>query len=104
VQAWAVAWSSRDVAQYFASYARTFKPDGMNKTAWQTQRKSRISKSKSIAVSLSDLNVKLHDERHASAIFLQDYRADSHHDKTRKALQLEKIDDAWLIVSEQSVK
>lgn len=104
IQAWAVAWSSRDVAQYFASYASVFKPVGMSKTAWQAQRKQRISKSSSIAVTLSDLNVKLRDDNHASASFLQDYRADLHRDVTHKILQLEKIDDTWLIVSEQTVK
>jgi hypothetical protein len=104
VHAWADAWSEQDVEQYFASYADTFKPVGMSKSAWQTQRKQRIGKPKEIAVSLSDLNVTLVDESHASASFTQNYRADNYRDETRKTLQLEKIDDVWLIVSEQAAK
>ncbi|NOU01070.1 MAG: outer membrane protein assembly factor BamE [Gallionella sp.] len=104
VQAWADAWSAKDAEQYFASYADSFKPSGMSKSAWQAQREARMSKSKSIAVALSDLKVKLSDDSHASATFVQNYRADSYQDKTRKILQLEKIDEAWLIVSEQLMK
>ena len=104
VQAWAEAWSAKDVEQYFASYADNFKPIGLSKNVWQAQRKTRISKPKSIAVTLSDLKIKLNDDSHANATFTQNYRADSYQDKTRKTLQLEKSDGAWLIVSEQSVK
>ncbi len=104
LQAWADAWSAKDVEQYLASYADTFKPVGMSKSAWQTQRKQRIGKPKEITVSLSDLNVTLVDESHASASFTQNYRADSYQDKTRKTLQLEKIDDVWSIISEQIIK
>lgn len=104
VQAWADAWSAKDAAQYFASYADGFKPIGMSKSAWQARREARMSKSKSITVTLSDLKIKAIDDNHASATFAQNYRADSYQDKSRKLLQLEKIDDAWLIVSEQVVK
>jgi hypothetical protein len=104
VQAWADAWSAKDAEQYFTSYADSFKPSGMSKSAWQAQREARMSKSKSIAVTLSDLKVKLSDDSHASATFVQHFRADAYQDKSQKILQLEKIDDAWLIVSEQVVK
>lgn len=104
VQAWAAAWSSRDVGQYFASYADSFKPKGMIKSVWQAQRKKRISKPSSITVTLSDLNIKLHDDSHASASFIQHYRADSHQDSTQKILQMEKVGDSWLIISERAVK
>jgi outer membrane protein assembly factor BamE (lipoprotein component of BamABCDE complex) len=104
MQAWADAWSAKDAEQYLASYADSFKPNGASKSAWQAQRKARISKPKSIAVTLSDVKIKLTDESHANATFTQNYRADSYQDKTRKKLQLEKIDGAWLIVSEQVVK
>jgi outer membrane protein assembly factor BamE len=104
VQAWADAWSAQDVEQYLTSYADNFKPSGLSKTIWLEQRKTRISKPKSIVVTLSDLKIKLNDDSHGSATFTQNYRADSYQDKTRKTLQLEKIYEAWLIVSEQVVK
>lgn len=104
LQAWADAWSAKDAEQYFASYADSFKPSGMSKSAWHARREAHMSKSKSITVTLSDLKIKAIDDNHASATFVQNYRADSYQDKSRKILQLEKIDDAWLIVSEQSAK
>jgi outer membrane protein assembly factor BamE len=104
VRHWADAWSARDVEKYLASYGASFKPSGMSKAAWEKQRKERIVKAGSIAVEVSDLNIKLRDERHASATFKQGYRSDTHQDNTRKTLQMEKVGDAWLIVSEQAAK
>lgn len=104
VQAWADAWSSQDTEQYFASYADTFKPGGISKAKWQAQRKQRISKPDAIEVTLKGIHVEMQDDSHASASFEQNYRADTYQDTTRKTLQLEKFDGAWLIVSEQVVK
>lgn len=101
VQSWVEAWSSRDMTKYLASYADTFKPSGMDKSGWEAQRRERIGKAKSIMVKVSDLNIKLHDDSHASATFNQDYRSDSYKDSTRKTLQLEKIGGVWLIAVEQ---
>lgn len=104
VQSWVAAWSSRDVAKYLASYADTFKPSGMGKTAWEAQRRERIGKAKSIMVEVRNLSIKLHDDNHASAAFKQDYRSDFYKDSTVKTLQFEKIGGVWLIVSEQVSK
>jgi outer membrane protein assembly factor BamE len=104
VKRWADAWSARDADKYLASYADGFKPGGMSKAAWEKQRRERIGKAHSIAVEVSDLSIKLRDESHASATFKQAYRSDIHQDNTRKTLQLEKVRDAWLIVSEQAAK
>ena len=105
VQAWAVAWSARDVEKYLASYAPEFKPaNGMNWDAWENQRRGRIAKVKTIKVELSDIKVSMPDESHASVNFMQNYRADSHEDVTRKTLELTKVGDAWLIVSEQAAE
>ena len=104
IKRWADAWSARDADKYLASYGAAFKPNGMSKAAWETQRKERIGKAGSIAVSVGELNIKLHDDSHASATFMQDYRSGSYKDRTRKTLLLEKVGDAWLIVAEQAVK
>jgi len=104
VKHWADVWSARDADSYLASYGASFKPNGMSKADWEKQRKERIGKASAIAVDVSDLNIKLRDERHASATFKQGYRSDFHQDSVRKTLQLEKVGDAWLIVSEQAAK
>ncbi len=100
VQAWASTWSARDVKQYFAAYAVFFKPDGMSHADWLAQREQRVGKAKSIAVTLSDVQVRVQDETHATASFKQDYRSDVYQDSVRKTLALEKVGDAWLIVAE----
>lgn len=104
VKQWAEAWSARDVAHYLSSYAISFKPAGMSRAKWETQRRERIGKANSIAVEVSDLKIKLRDGNHASATFNQAYRSDTHQDTMRKTLKLEKVGDAWLIVAEQAAK
>lgn len=100
IKHWVEAWSARDVAQYLSSYTANFKPAGVSRAKWEAQRKERIGKAGSIAVEVSDLKIKLRDDSHASVAFKQDYRSDTHQDSMRKALQLEKVGDVWLIASE----
>ena len=105
VQVWAAAWSARDVEKYLAVYAPEFKPaSGMSRTAWEAQRRDRIAKAKTIKVELSDIKVNIQDENRASVTFKQSYRANNHEDVTHKTLELEKVGDAWLIVSEQAAE
>lgn len=104
VQAWAAAWSSRNVRSYLAAYAPEYKPKGMSREAWETQRLDRISRPKSIEVVLGDIRVTMQDDRHATVTFRQDYRSDRYRDSMRKLLKLEKAGDAWLIVDEQAEK
>jgi outer membrane protein assembly factor BamE len=104
VQGWAAAWSARDSKQYLAAYAPSFHPAGMSRAAWLKQRTERFANAHAIAVSIGDMVVKAQDDTHATATFVQDYRSDTHHDSTRKTVQLEKIAGAWLIVSEQTEK
>lgn len=104
VKRWADTWSARDTDKYLASYGTAFKPKEMSKAAWEKQRKERIGKAHSIAVKVSELQIKLHDDSHASATFMQDYRSDSYKDSARKTLLLEKTGDVWFIVAEQASK
>ena len=105
VLAWAAVWSARNVEKYLASYAPEFKPaNGMSRAAWAAQRSGRIARARAIKVDLSDINVDMQGENLASASFRQNYRADNQTDVMRKTLELEKIGDAWLIVSEHATK
>ncbi|MDO8466265.1 MAG: outer membrane protein assembly factor BamE [Gallionella sp.] len=100
----AEAWSARDADKYLDGYGSAFKPAGMSKEAWEMQLREGIGKGCPIAVKVSELKIKLHDDSHASATFIQDCRSDSHKGSTRKTLLLEKIGNAWLIVAEQAAK
>lgn len=104
IKRWSEAWAARDVGQYLSSYGVNFKPAGMSRAKWEAQRKERIGKAASIEVNLSELDIKMKDDSHATATFRQDYRSDSYKDSTRKTLKLEKAGGAWLIVAEQAAK
>src|SRR5688500_9285405 len=51
IEAWAKAWSAKDVKGYLAAYAPEFEvPGGETRGAWEKQRTERIEKPKSIDV------------------------------------------------------
>ncbi len=104
VQAWSAAWSAKDVRGYLAAYAPDYKPQGMSREAWEKQRLERIGKPRVIEVGLSEVNIGMQDGGRATVTFAQRYRSDLYRDDTRKTLQLEKVGESWLIVSEQVAK
>lgn len=105
VHGWAAAWSSKNVKRYLAFYAKDFKtPDGESRSSWEAQRSERISKPKSIHVSINDPKVKLIDGGHASVSFRQSYRASHLKTSSSKTLVLVKSGGNWLIQEERSGK
>ncbi|HEX2199909.1 MAG TPA: tetratricopeptide repeat protein, partial [Burkholderiales bacterium] len=53
VNAWAQAWSNRDVDAYLSHYAKNFNtPKGQSRAAWEKTRRARIGGAKSISVEL----------------------------------------------------
>ena len=100
VQAWAKAWSSRDLAGYLSAYAREFDPPGnQSRQAWEEERKSRILGKARIQVRLSDINVSVQGSR-ATVRFKQAYSADTLNVSSRKTLELQRVGDRWLITRE----
>lgn len=102
VNAWAQAWSERDAATYLAHYASDFKtPGGEARDAWEKSRRERISKAKSIQVSVANPQVSFTDATHANVVFKQSYRSDTVKSSTAKTLVLVKTGEKWLIQQEQ---
>ncbi|MBA4286715.1 MAG: hypothetical protein C0434_14400 [Xanthomonadaceae bacterium] len=98
---WAAAWSSRDVDAYLAAYAPDFKPDGgLALGEWREQRRIRIGKAKSIAVSVLDAEVTRLDAQHVSVTFIQDYSSDTISDKVTKVIELAQVGGSWKITRE----
>ena len=104
VEAWAKAWSSRDVDAYLASYAKDFKtPGGEPRAEWEKSRRQRISAPKNITVKVDSLKVTLVAEGRASVAFRQDYRSDVIDPVvTTKTLVMAKTDGRWLIQQEKA--
>ncbi len=102
VNAWAKAWSSKDVAGYLAAYGKEFDPPGnQSRQAWEEERKGRILGKSRITVRLSDLSVSVNGSK-ATAKFKQAYSADALNVSSRKTLDLQKVGDRWVIVREST--
>lgn len=102
VQAWASAWSAKNMSEYLGAYGQEFDPPGkLTRKAWEEERRARILGKSRISVKVSDLKVRIEGSK-AVAKFRQVYNADSLSVSGRKRLDLQKIGDRWLIVSESS--
>ncbi|HZY19484.1 MAG TPA: tetratricopeptide repeat protein [Ramlibacter sp.] len=102
IQAWATAWSSKDIAGYLGAYGKEFDPPGnQSRKAWEDERRSRIVGKSRIQVRLSDVSVAVNGNK-ATARFKQAYSADSLNVSSRKTLELHKVGDRWVIVREST--
>jgi tetratricopeptide (TPR) repeat protein len=101
VNAWAKAWSDKDVAAYLAFYATDFRaPGGVSRASWEKARRERISKPKSIQVAVVNPRINVIDDTHARVTFKQSYHSDAIKSNTLKTLELIKTGDTWLINQE----
>jgi tetratricopeptide (TPR) repeat protein len=102
VRAWAKAWSDKNMASYLAAYGHEFEPPArQSRSAWEQDRRVRITGKTHISVNLLNLTVTVNGTR-AVAKFQQDYKADSLAVLSRKTLELIKTGNRWLIVRETS--
>jgi tetratricopeptide (TPR) repeat protein len=103
VNAWAKAWSAKNVDGYLAFYGKDFKtPGGEARADWEKARRVRISAPKSIAVSIDAPRVSVAGDSQATVTFRQGYRSDViKSTTTTKTLVLAKVDGRWLIQQER---
>lgn len=100
VRAWAAAWAAKDMPVYLAAYGKEFDPPGkQTRSAWEAERRLRITTKSRISVKLVNLSISI-DGGKATAKFRQDYNADTLSVSSRKMLQLAKSGERWLIVKE----
>jgi ketosteroid isomerase-like protein len=101
IEAWAKAWSAKDVKAYLDAYASDFAPpDGLSREAWEKQRTERIERPKSIDVQVKVLSVEVKGGE-AKATIRQAYRSDTLRNTTTKTLALVRSGDRWLIKQER---
>ncbi len=102
VQAWATAWSAKDVAGYFAAYGSEFETPGkVARKSWEEERRKRIVGKSHISVKLSKLSIAVSGNK-ATAKFRQDYNADALSVASSKVLDLVKVGERWVIVKEST--
>ncbi len=101
VQAWASAWSRKDVKSYLAFYAATFQtPNGMTRKDWEGERKQRIDKPGKLMVTVSDIKVSVSGDT-ATARFRQQYTSATLKSSANKTLVFVKSGNKWLIQQER---
>ena len=101
VNAWAAAWSKKDVDGYLSFYAKDFKtPGGEARADWEDGRRKRISAPKSISVSVDAAKVALNGDN-ATVTFRQGYRSDLVKSSGGKTLVMSKVNGRWLIQQER---
>jgi tetratricopeptide (TPR) repeat protein len=103
MNAWADAWSRKDMKGYFAAYASSFEtPKGMSRKAWEQEREQRIaSKGGKISVSFDTPQVTINGDK-ATAKFRQHYKATGLSTSTSKTLIFVKAGSKWLIKEENA--
>ena len=100
VQAWALAWSNKDLSAYLKAYAPSFNPEAnLSRSAWEEQRRIRITSKKQIHVELSELNISFSNTK-ATATFIQSYQSGAMLTVSRKTLELSEEKGQWLITRE----
>ncbi|MBA4110556.1 MAG: DUF4440 domain-containing protein [Leptothrix sp. (in: Bacteria)] len=100
LQAWATAWSKKDLNAYFAAYSRDFN-GGKSRKAWEQERRERIQGKRNISVKLSKIDVSINGNK-ATARFRQDYKADSLDISSGKRVELVRTGGEWVIVKEST--
>ena len=102
VEAWARAWSAKDVKGYLAAYAPEFDvPGGENRAAWEKTRTERIERPKSIEVGVKITSIEL-DGNKAKVVMRQSYKSDTLKNTTTKTLGMVRSGDRWLIAQERT--
>jgi tetratricopeptide (TPR) repeat protein len=101
VNAWASAWSSKNIDSYLASYAGDFvTPKGESRKAWEKMRRDRVGRPESISVEVNDPTVTMDGDNEAKVSFRQTYKANGKPQSTRKTLVMTKSGGSWLIKQE----
>ena len=102
VDAWAKAWSSKNVNGYLSNYSDAFKtPKGETRKAWEDQRRERVGRAEPISVDIANLKVKMDMEDKATVSFNQTYKAGKAATiRTPKVLKMRNVDGKWLIDQE----
>lgn len=101
VEAWAEAWSRKDLAAYYEAYTPAFKGDQPSRAAWEETRASRIKGKRTIQVTITDLQIEVRGGV-ATASFRQTYKGDALTARSRKTLKLVERGGRWRIDSESS--
>ncbi|MDE2441510.1 MAG: tetratricopeptide repeat protein [Betaproteobacteria bacterium] len=103
VNAWADAWSRKDMKAYLGAYASDFDtPKGTSRKAWEQEREQRIAgKGGKISVTVDTPQITVNGDK-ATVKFRQHYKATGLSSSSTKTLVLVRSGSKWLIKEENA--
>ena len=99
VNQWATSWQAGDMKAYRSCYASDFQSKGVNLDAWISHKAALRRYSKNIKIRIDHLQISA-DANIATAVFTQHYSSSTLKNKSRKKLELRKINNEWKIYRE----
>ncbi len=99
VNKWLISWQSGNMKTYRGCYASNFQSKGMNLDAWIAHKANVRQNSKNINIRIDNLQISA-KENIATATFTQYYSSSILNSKSRKKLELRKINNEWKIYRE----
>lgn len=105
LEAWAAAWSQRDMDAYVAAYTPDFagRDKNVSRADWIEQRRSRIVSKKKISVDVDKPQFVARGDK-VIATFTQRYRGDAFAETSRKRMVMVKAESGgWLIQEEDEL-
>lgn len=104
LEGWARAWSQQDVDAYLAYYDAAYAPKGMERRAWEEERRTRLSRPAWIKVELEDVQVAVRAPDAVVVNLRQRYAAPGYKDITLKRMTFALQGGNWMITSETNLK
>jgi murein L,D-transpeptidase YafK len=99
VNKWATSWQSGNMKIYRGCYASNFQSKGMNIDAWVSHKANVRQNSKNINIRIDNLQIS-EEANIATAVFTQYYSSSILSSKSKKKLELRKINNKWKIYRE----
>lgn len=99
VNKWAASWQSGNIKTYRGCYSSNFQSKGMNLDAWVSHKADVRQNSKNINIRIDNLQISA-DTNIATAVFTQHYSSSILKSKSKKKLELRKINNEWKIYRE----
>jgi len=105
VEAWASAWSNRNVPEYITYYIDNYSPkQGLSHRGWVRDRDLKIGGKDYISVSLRDISQKSRlNGRQIDVTFKQTYQSNTINDTVKKRLRFVKKAGNWKIIQERVI-
>lgn len=96
------AWSAGDIDTYLSFFKADTSPvPNLSYTSWRKQRYARVTPSKEIQVSATDVQTSFQADGKVVTEFSQFYRSANYQDRVLKSLVWENTEGDWRIISER---